>query len=292
MRFGRLLTAMVTPFKADLTVDYGRAAELARYLVDSGSEGLVVSGTTGESPTLSTDEKLKLFEVVLEAVGDRASVIAGTGSNSTAGSIELTRRAEAIGVHGAMLVVPYYNKPPQEGLYRHFRAIAESTGLPLMLYNVPGRTSCNLAVATTLRLAEIPNVAAIKEASGNLDQVAEILKEAPEGFAVYSGDDSLTLPMMAIGSVGIVSVAAHVAGPQMRDMINAFVSGRNREAAALHLRLMPLFKGLFATTNPILVKAALRVRGFEVGGLRPPLVEATEKELLALREAMSQSGII
>lgn len=292
MRFGRLLTAMVTPFKADLSVDYGGAAELARYLIESGSEGLVVSGTTGESPTLATDEKLKLFEVVLEAVGDRAIVIAGTGSNSTSESVSLTCRAEAIGVHGAMAVVPYYNKPPQEGLYQHFRAIAESTKLPLMLYNVPGRTSCNLAAATTLRLAEIPNVVAVKEASGNLDQVAEIVKEAPDGFTVYSGDDSLTLPMMAIGSAGIISVAAHVAGRQMREMIDAFVSGRPGEAAAIHLRLMPVFKGLFATTNPILVKAALRLRGFEVGGLRPPLVEATEKESAALQEAIRQGGLI
>lgn len=292
MRFGRLLTAMVTPFKADLSVDYGGAAELARYLIESGSEGLVVSGTTGESPTLATDEKLKLFEVVLEAVGDRAIVIAGTGSNSTSESVSLTCRAEAIGVHGAMAVVPYYNKPPQEGLYQHFRAIAESTKLPLMLYNVPGRTSCNLAAATTLRLAEIPNVVAVKEASGNLDQVAEIVKEAPDGFTVYSGDDSLTLPMMAIGSAGIISVAAHVAGRQMREMIDAFVSGRPGEAAAIHLRLMPVFKGLFATTNPILVKAALRLRGFEVGGLRPPLVEATEKESAALQEVIRQGGLI
>ncbi len=280
MRFGRLLTAMVTPFDDDLKVDYGRAEELAARLVEAGSDGIVVGGTTGESPTLTADEKVELARVVAAAVGKRAGVIAGTGSNSTAASIELTAKARGAGVHGVMLVAPYYNKPSQEGLYQHFKAIAGSTDLPVILYNVPGRTSVNLAAATVLRLAEIKNIVALKEASGSLDQAGEIVSKAPEGFAVYSGDDSLTLPLMAVGAAGVVSVASHLVGREMKDMIESFARGDVERARRIHLRLLPLFKALFITTNPVPVKAALGMAGFSVGGVRQPLwaMEAREEQ--------------
>lgn len=289
--FGRLLTAMVTPMREDGSVDYGRAAALARRLADEGNDGIVVAGTTGESATLSKDEKLRLFETVVEAVGDRVKVIAGTGSYNTAESIQLSRQAEVTGVHGLLLVTPYYNKPPQEGLYRHFAAVAGVSRLPVMLYNVPSRTSVNLQPATVVRLArEFPNIVALKECVP--DQVGAVLREAPEGFAVYSGDDASTLAVLAQGGVGVVSVASHVVGPRIREMIEAFVSGDVARAARLHRELLPVFKGLFANTNPILVKAALALAGFPVGGLRLPLVEASESERAALREILVAAGVI
>ncbi|MGE5484233.1 MAG: 4-hydroxy-tetrahydrodipicolinate synthase [Ignavibacteriales bacterium] len=292
MNFGRLLTAMVTPFDENLRVDYGRAAELARRLVDSGSEGIVVGGTTGESPTLTTNEKVDLVREVVAAVGDRARVIAGTGSNSTAASTDLTARMEDTGVHGIMLVAPYYNKPSQEGLYRHFRSVADSTELPVMLYNVPGRTSVNITAATVLRLAQTRNIVAIKEAGGSLDQAGEIVAKAPEGFVVYSGDDSLTLPLMSVGGVGVVSVAAHLVGREMKDMIESFEAGDVNRAKRLHLRLLPLFKALFITTNPVPVKAALAMAGFPVGGVRQPLWMMEAKEEQVLRECMGSLGLL
>ncbi|NPV71295.1 MAG: 4-hydroxy-tetrahydrodipicolinate synthase [Firmicutes bacterium] len=290
--FGRLLTAMVTPFNSDLEVDFRRAEELADRLVAAGSDGLVVGGTTGESPTLSTQEKVELARVVARAVGDRAVVLAGTGSNSTAASIELTRKAEATGVHGVMLVAPYYNKPSQEGLYRHFRAIAETTGLPVMLYNVPGRTSVNMLPATVLRLAEVKNIVALKEASGSLDQAAEVISRAPESFAVYSGDDSLTLPMMSVGGRGVVSVASHVVGTELENMIEAYCRGEVSTARDIHLKMFPLFKALFITTNPVPVKAALRMTGFDCGGVRQPLWQMEPKEEDALRSCIKALGLI
>lgn len=289
--FGRLITAMVTPMKPDLSVDYDRAAELARYLAASGSDGLVVSGTTGESPTLTKAEKLKLFETVVRAVGDKVAVIGGTGSYNTAETIELTREAEKTGIHGVLLVTPYYNKPPQEGLYQHFKAVAGATSLPCILYNVPSRTSVNLAPQTTLRLAEIPNIVGIKEC-GDLGQLTEILSGAPENFRVWSGDDAATLPYLALGAFGIISVAAHVVGPQMQEMIQAHLAGQNAQAAAWHRRLSPVFKGLFAVTNPVLVKAALEMTGFPVGPLRPPLVIATAKEQEALRGVLAAADLL
>ena len=288
--FGSLITAMVTPFKKDLSVDYDRAAELAVRLVETGSEGIVVAGTTGESPTLSSNEKVRLFETVVEAVGTRAAVLAGTGSNSTADSIALTKKAEITEVKGIMLVTPYYNKPPQEGLYRHFKAVAESTRLPVMLYNVPGRTGVNLLPATVLRLAQISNIVAVKEASGNLEQASEICRKAPRGFAVYSGDDSLTLPIMSVGGCGIVSVASHIVGEAMSGMIKSFVSGDVATAAKIHGQLMPLFKGLFFTTSPAPVKAALRLTGFDVGTPRLPLVDLDERETEYLRGILKETG--
>mgnify|MGYP000860150965 FL=1 len=292
-KLARVLTAMVTPFAEDLSVDYRKARALARRLVQSGSDGLVVSGTTGESPTLSHEEKLKLFEAVLDEVGDEAVVFAGTGTNDTRASIEMTRDAERVGVHGAMLVTPYYNKPPQAGLYRHFAQIAESTGLPLLVYNVPGRTSVNLAADTMARLArDFRNIVAVKEASGVLEQVAEIRSKAPEDFVIYSGDDNMTIPIMAVGGDGIVSVASHVAGLAMQEMIAAFVAGDTARAGALHRRLLPLFKVIFVTTNPIPIKAAVALAGFDAGPVRPPLVEATEAERAQIRKVMESLGLI
>lgn len=289
--YGRLLTAMVTPMKADLSVDYERAAELARHLAASGSDGLVVSGTTGESPTLTVSEKLKLFETVVKAVGEKVAVIGGTGSYNTAETIELSQKAEATGVHGLLLVTPYYNRPPQEGLYRHFRAVAEATKLPCILYNVPSRTSVNLAAATTLRLAEVPNIVGIKECA-DLGQLADILTDAPEGFRVWCGDDAATLPYLALGAYGIISVASHIVGPQMQEMVQAFLQGQNAQAAAWHRRLLPVFRGLFTVTNPVLVKAAMAMTGFPVGPLRPPLVEATAQERAALQAVLAAADLL
>lgn len=286
MAFGRLLTAMVTPFTPDLRVDYGTVENLVDHLISTGSDGLVVSGTTGESPTLTHDEKVELFRVVKSAASGRAAVVAGTGSYNTAESISLTCEAERAGVDGCMLVVPYYNNPPQEGLYQHFRAIAEKTALPIILYNVPSRTVRNMEAGTTIRLAEISNIVAVKEASGKLEQVAEIVSNTPAGFLVYSGDDALTLPMMAIGCHGIISVASHLGGTLIRRMIDAFVAGENESAAELHCRLTPLFRACFVTTNPIPVKAGLALQGVPVGGVRLPLVDASPEVLAALRDAM------
>jgi 4-hydroxy-tetrahydrodipicolinate synthase len=287
----RLMTAMVTPMTPDLQVDYDRAAALARRLADSGSDGIVVSGTTGESPTLTAAEKLKLFETVVRAVGERTTVIGGTGSYNTAESIELTRQAAATGVHGLLLVTPYYNRPPQEGMYRHFAAIAEATPLPCILYNVPSRTSINLAPETTLRLAQIPNIVGIKECA-DLGQLAEILSEAPQGFRVWSGDDASTLPYLAVGAHGIISVAAHLVGPQIKRMIQHYSQGEVAEAAMIHRSLLPVFRGLFAVTNPVLVKEALSMQGFSVGPLRQPLVGANSTEREALRSILTSAGLL
>jgi len=289
--WGRIITAMVTPLDGKLSVDYKRAAELARRLVDEGSDAVLVGGTTGESPTLSDNEKVRLFETILDAVGDRAVVLAGTGTNSTEASLRLTRKAEAVGVHGVMLVSPYYNKPPQAGLLEHFRTVASGTRLPVMVYNVPGRTGVTITPETMGLLSEVPNIVALKEAGGSADQAAAMVRACAGRARVYSGDDSLTLPMMAVGAHGVVSVASHVAGPLMAEMIRAFESGDPTRAAELHLRLLPLFKALFVTTNPIPVKTALRLAGFDAGGLRLPLIEATRNEVATIREAMVAAGL-
>lgn len=277
--FGRILTAMVTPFNDDFSINYDAAANLAKYLVANGSDGLVVAGSTGESATLDKEEKLKLFATVLDAVGDKATVIAGTGSNDTMASIKLTQAAEKLGVHGAMLVGPYYNKPPQEGFYQHFKAIADNTNLPLIIYNVPGRTSSNILPGTIARLAEIKNIVAVKEASGNLEQVAEIIRTTPSDFMVYSGDDSLTLPILAVGGVGIISVAAHIVGNRMQEMIAAFISNDLAKAQAIHSELLPFYRMMFITTNPIPVKTAVNLIGQNGGCFRLPLVPPTAIEL-------------
>jgi 4-hydroxy-tetrahydrodipicolinate synthase len=272
--FGPVLTAMVTPFNAEGEVDYGVAEKLADHLINHGSDGLVVCGTTGESPTLSWAEEHELFRVIKQVVGDRGSVIAGTGSNCTQEAMEATQIAAKLGVDGSLQVVPYYNKPPQEGLYAHFKAIAASAPeLPMMLYNIPGRTGQSLTPETVARLAEIDNIVAIKEATGNLEQASQIRALTPANFAIYAGDDGLTLPMLAVGGRGVVSVASHLVGDRLQAMVKHFQSGQTDQALAIHLSLMPLFKALFCSTNPIPVKTALRLQQWSVGGLRLPLTE-------------------
>ena len=284
--FGRLLTAMVTPFDGQGNVDFSMAGRLACHLVDQGSDGLVVCGTTGESPTLSWDEQAQLLAVVREAVGSAVKVLAGTGSNSTAEAVEATAHAAAAGADGALVVVPYYNKPPQEGMEAHFREVAAAAPeLPLMLYNIPGRTGCSLAPATVARLMDCPNVVSFKAASGTTEEVSQLRLACGPRLAIYSGDDALTLPMLSVGAVGVVSVASHVAGQRMRSMIEAFLSGRHAEALAQHELLLPLCKALFATTNPIPVKAALELSGWPVGAPRLPLVPLDA----AMRESLAQA---
>lgn len=290
--FGRVLTAMVTPFQEDLRVNYAAAAQLATHLAANGSDGLVIAGTTGESPTLTQEEKLKLFSTVLEAVGDRVTVIAGTGSNDTQHSIEMTREAEKLGVHGAMLVGPYYNKPNQEGYYQHFKAIAESTSLPLIVYNVPGRTGSNILPDTIVRLAAIENIVAVKEASGSLDQASEIVRRAPAGFMVYSGDDSLTLPILAVGGIGVISVASHIIGRHIQRMIAAFMAGDVRQAQSIHGSIFPFYKLMFINSNPIPVKTAVNLLGLAAGPCRLPLTTASAGEVEQIKESMRQMGVM
>lgn len=289
VKFGRVLTATITPFKEDGSVNYAVAEKLAVHLVDRGSDSLVVCGTTGESPTLTWDEEYELFQVIQKAVAGKAKVIAGAGSNSTYEAIEATKKAAKLGLDGCLQVVPYYNKPPQEGLYEHFRAIALSAPeLPIMLYNIPGRTGQNMLPETVAKLAEIPNIAAVKEASGNLDQASQIRLLTPPEFAIYSGDDSLTLPMLAVGGSGVVSVASHLVGEQLQQMIAAFEAGQVRVATQIHLQLFDLFKALFLTTNPIPVKAALKLQGWDVGSTRPPLCEPPPEVTQKLKDVLSK----
>ncbi len=291
--FGRVLTAMITPFDAKGEVNYAVAEKLAAHLAENGTDTLVVCGTTGESPALTWDEEYELFQVVQQAVQGKAKIIAGTGSNSTAEAIAATQKAAKLGLDGSLQVVPYYNKPPQEGLYQHFRAISEAApDLPLMLYNVPGRTGQNLQPETVARLAELPNVVAVKEASGNLDQVSQIRRLTASDFAIYSGDDSLTLPILSIGGVGVVSVASHLVGQPLQQMIRAFVEGQVGEASQLHLRLFPLFKALFATTNPIPIKTALQLQGWSVGSLRLPLSDAPSSLVDTLKAVMADLSLL
>ena len=286
--FGRVVTAMVTPFDASGAVDLPLAARLARHLVEQGSDGLVVCGTTGESPTLSWNEQLQLLQAVREAVGSTAKVLAGTGSNSTAEAVEATREAAAAGADGALVVVPYYNKPPQDGLEAHFRAVAEAApALPLMLYNIPGRTGCSVAPATVARLMDCPNVVSFKAASGTTEEVTALRLACGPDLAIYSGDDGLTLPMLAVGAVGVVSVASHVVGPEIRAMIEAYCQGDGPSALAVHEQLQPLFKALFATTNPIPVKAALELNGWPVGAPRPPLSSLSDAMRTTLAQTLS-----
>ncbi len=278
---------MVTPFGNDGGVDYAVAEKLAAYLADNGSDALVVCGTTGESPVLTWDEEYELFHVVQRAVAGKAKVIAGTGSNSTHEAIAATQKAAKLGLDGSLQVVPYYNKPPQEGLYQHFKAIAEASDLPIMLYNVPGRTGQNLQVETIARLATVPNIVAIKEASGSLDHASEIRCHTPADFAIYSGDDSLTLPLLAVGASGVVSVASHLVGPKLQQMVQAFQQGQPQVSTQIHIELFPLFKALFISTNPIPVKTALMLQGWQVGGFRPPLVDLSPDHTAKLKSVMA-----
>ncbi|WML39926.1 4-hydroxy-tetrahydrodipicolinate synthase [Neobacillus sp. OS1-2] len=286
MNFGQVLTAMVTPFDQQGEIDFNATKNLVNYLISNGTDGLVVAGTTGESPTLTTEEKVALFRYVVKVVDGRIPVIAGTGSNNTRASISLTKQAEEVGVDGIMLVAPYYNKPSQEGLYQHFKAIAGSTSLPVMLYNIPGRTGINMNVDTIVRLSKVSNIVSIKEASGNLDAMAEIISQTAEDFTLYSGDDGLTLPVLAIGGTGIISVASHIIGNEMQEIVNNYKNGQLKEAAAAHRRLLPIMKALFAAPNPTPVKAALNMTGVHVGGVRLPLVPLTSNEELALKDVL------
>ena len=288
---GRLLTAMVTPFDEGGAVDYEQAKKLVLALLDSGSDGVVVVGTTGESPTLVREEELRLFTEVKAVVGEKGAVIAGTGSNSTAEALEATRGAERIGVDGCLLVVPYYNRPTQEGLYQHFRTIAQSTSLPCILYDVPSRTVASLSAEMVIRLSQIDNIIGIKEASGNLSEIAQIIDHTGDDFLVWSGNDSDTLPMLALGGYGVISVASHLVGKQIREMIDSFIGGNADKAAGIHRYLMPLFNNLFIVANPIPVKYALNYVGFNVGKPRLPLTEPDEKTATIIKDTLKNCQI-
>jgi len=290
-QLGRLLTAMVTPFNEEGKVDYEQAKKLALALLNSGSEGLVVVGTTGESPTLIREEELRLFAEVKSAVGKRGTVIAGTGSNSTAEAVEATKEAEKIGVDACLLVVPYYNKPTQEGLYQHFKTIAQGTALPCIPYNVPSRTVTSLSADTVIKLSHIDNIIGVKEASGNLGQISKIISGARGDFLVWSGNDSDTFPILALGGYGVISVASHLVGNQIKEMIDSFTSGEIDEAASIHRRLLPLIDALFIVSNPIPVKYALNHIGFKVGKPRLPLTEADEKSAAFIRDTLKNYKI-
>ena len=291
--FGRVITAMVTPFQEDGSVNYAVAEKLAAHLVANGSDGILVCGTTGESPTLTWEEEYQLFQVVQKAVAGKGKVIAGTGSNSTQEAIAATQKAAQLGLDGSLQVVPYYNKPPQSGLYQHFAAIAKSCpDIPIMIYNIPGRTSRNLEPETVTKLAEIDSIVAIKEASGSLEQVCKIRLATPASFAIYSGDDFLTLPMLTVGGIGVVSVASHLVGLQLQKMIQAFTTGQTSLAIEIQLQLVPLFEVLFCTTNPIPVKAALQLQGWQVGGLRPPLNQISPDLEMPLKTVLAELNLI
>ena len=290
-KLGRLLTAMVTPFDEQGMVNYEQAKKLALALLNSGSDGVLVVGTTGESPTLVRAEEMRLFDEVKSAVGERGSVIAGTGSNSTAEALETTKEAERIGVDACLLVVPYYNKPTQEGLYQHFKTIAQGTNLPCIIYNVPSRTVTNLSADTVIKLSHIDNIIGVKEASGNLDQISKIISDAKEGFLVWSGNDSDTFPILALGGYGIISVASHLVGNQIKEMINSFISGKTAEAARIHRHLLPLVNAMFIVSNPIPVKYAVNYVGFNVGKPRLPLTEPDEKSAAIIKDTLKNYKI-
>ncbi|GAA4613852.1 4-hydroxy-tetrahydrodipicolinate synthase [Actinoallomurus liliacearum] len=289
--FGRMLTAMVTPMAADGTIDYDGAARLAAYLVDEQrNDGLVVSGTTGESPTTSDEEDERLLRTVLEAVGDRATIVAGVGTNHTQHTLKLARQAERAGAHGLLVVTPYYNKPPQEGLARHFTTVADATGLPVMLYDIPGRTGTPIAAETLLRLADHPRIIAVKEAKGDLFGASQVMAETDLVF--YSGDDALNLPWLSVGAAGFVSVVGHVVGADLREMIDAFLGGDTRRATEIHRRLLPVVTALMTRTQGVIAtKAALSLLGLPGGTVRPPLVDATPEFTAALREDLVAGGV-
>lgn len=288
MIFGRVSTAMVTPFDSKGNIDLQKTTKLVNYLIKNGTDSLVLSGTTGESPTLSSEEKIALLRHVSKIVEKRVPIIMGTGSNNTYASIELTKKAEQNGADAIMLVAPYYSRTNQEGLYQHFKAIAASTTLPVMIYNIPGRASVNIEPETIIRLSKIANILAVKEASGDLNAMTEIIAGTDDDFALYSGDDALTLPVLAIGGVGVVSVASHVAGNELQKIVEAFISGNLKEAARLHQELLPLIKGLFAAPSPAPVKTALQLYGIDVGSVRLPIVPLTEQERLSLATVLKK----
>lgn len=292
--FGRLLTAMVTPFNADGSVNYEKAADLAEWLINNGSDGLVVAGSTGEAATMSAEEKLELFRVVVNRINKRVPVIAGTGSNNTADSVKMTKMAEAMGVDGALIVGPYYNKPTQEGFYQHFAAVAQSTGLPIIVYNVPGRTASNISPAIVARLAaDFENIVAIKEAAGNIAQVAELYSVLPEEFTIYSGDDGLIIPFMSVGATGLISVLSNIGGGILQDVMQAYEDGRVREAAKLNARMVPLANAMFIETNPIPVKAAVTlVTGIDAGQPRLPLTPMEPANKAKMVAVLQEYGLV
>ncbi|GAB4215106.1 MAG: 4-hydroxy-tetrahydrodipicolinate synthase [Synechococcales cyanobacterium] len=283
---------MVTPFTSEGALNYAEAERLADYLVTHGSSSLVVCGTTGESPTLTWAEEYELFRVVRDTIAGRAKLIAGTGSNSTREAIAATHEAARLGVDGTLQVVPYYNKPPQAGLLAHFRTIAQAADIPLLLYNIPGRTGVGLQAETVAELAQVSTIIGIKEASGGTEMTSQVRRLTNPEFAIYAGDDSLTLPLLALGAVGVVSVASHLVGIQLEEMIQAFVQGHPDKALSIHCQLMPLFKDLFLETNPIPVKAALAMQGWQVGGVRLPLVASSVATQATLRQTMKTLNLV
>ena len=292
-QFGRLITAMITPFDENRDIDLKRTEEFVNRLIEGGTDSIIVCGTTGESPTVFYPQKIEVIRRVIEAAAGRVPVIANVGDNCTADTIDFAADVSKLGVDGFMCVVPYYNKPPQEGLYQHFKAIANSTDLPIILYNIPGRCVVNMKAETTLRLAhDCENIAAIKEASGDIEQVKAILADAPEGFQVYSGDDSFTFPLMQVGGTGVISTISNVATARMKEIVELCAAGKWEEAKAANERLLPLMNGLFETTNPILVKEALALDGFPVGGVRLPLVDATPEQSERLASIMREVGVL
>ncbi|MBK2002919.1 4-hydroxy-tetrahydrodipicolinate synthase [Listeria ivanovii subsp. londoniensis] len=293
MDLGKVITAMVTPIHPEKNkVCKKRIHHLVNHLIANGSDGLVIAGTTGESPTLSHDEKIKLFRQVIETNDGRAKLIAGTGSNNTAETIELTNEvAELGGIDAVLIVAPYYNKPNQDGIYAHFAAVAEASDLPVVIYNIPGRSVVNIEPETIIRLAQLPNIIGVKESSGNLDNISEIIADTPDDFFIYSGDDSLTLPILSVGGHGVISVASHIVGNEMQEMIQAFENGQVQKAASIHRSLLPLMKGLFAVPNPAPTKYLLNQQGINVGPVRLPLVDLNAEQgtkLQAILEGLSK----
>ncbi|WP_173916459.1 4-hydroxy-tetrahydrodipicolinate synthase [Halobacillus sp. Marseille-Q1614] len=288
MDFGKVLTAMVTPFDSHGNIDFTKTSQLVEYLIDHGTDGLVIAGTTGESPTLTSEEKVALWEHVVQTVNGRIPVIAGTGSNNTKASIELSQKAVKTGVDAVMLVTPYYNKPSQQGLYEHFKAIAESINKPVMLYNIPGRSAVRMTVETVVELSKIENIVSVKEATADLDGIAAIIEHTYDDFSVYSGDDNLTLPIYAIGGNGVVSVSSHIAGLEMQKMLRLYDEGKGREAAQLHRKLLPVLKGMFIAPSPSPVKTALQMKGIDTGGVRLPLVPLNAEERLLIQALINK----
>jgi 4-hydroxy-tetrahydrodipicolinate synthase len=291
-RFGTLVTAMVTPFKDDMSVDLDRAREVAAWLLDHGTDSLVVTGSTGEGATLSDEEKIELWRAAAEAAGGRGQIIAGTGTYDTAHSVHLTEQAEKVGADAMLVVTPYYNKPPQSGLVEHFTTVAGATSKPVMVYNIPGRTGTRISHDTLLRLAETENIVAVKDSTGDLDGMSKLVAAAPEGFQVYCGDDWATFGMLCLGAVGLVSVAAHVAGERIKDMMELALAGDTAGARKIHESLHPIFDALFITSNPIPLKAAMEMIGQPVGPPRLPLVPATDDERATVRRALEDAGLL
>lgn len=291
-QFGRVITAMITPFTDNDEVSFDEAVRLANYLINSGSDTILLTGTTGESPTLTHEEEYQLYKTIRANIPKKAKIMAGTGSNCTRTAILATQQAEKLGADASLQVVPYYNKPSQEGMYQHFKAIAESTDLPIVLYNIPGRTAKNMEPETIARLAQIKNIIGIKEAAGSIEQVQKIRQLTPPEFVIYSGDDCLTLDFMEEGAYGIISVASHIAGQQIKAMIEKFVHNKKIEARQIETILKPLFEVLFITANPVPVKAALRMNGFKVGKPRLPLVDVTPEEANQIKAVLEQLQLI